>query len=534
MTKMKNKVIVVLLLLFAGAMSLYAQSETVCAKVQMQILQEATLERLAFDAQLKLSNNLSDYSLTDVRVDVSLADEDGGAVTELFFIKVNKMENIDSIAGDGVIAPVKQGVINWLIIPGRDAGGDTSTGKRYACKADIFYTVAGKQYNITTWEDWIRVLPEPRITLDYFIPQEVRGDNPLTEEIEPTVPFPLAVRVINTGYGTATNFRIESFQPEIINNEKGLLVDFEIIGSWINNQEAPQSLKIKFGDIAPQGGASVAYWQMEASLRGEFTEFKGSFMHSSDLGGEMTSLLDDVRTHWLVKDMICDLEGKDDIVDLLADSDMDGTVDLIYESEGIETEVHTSVSEIHGVPTPENLKVTLTANPVPGAWIYTAVSEPTGGTFKIGKVVRSDGKIINEQNWWQDENNFYLVDFDVKDEYVIYYTAESFDTEPPVTTLEIGEPKYGVAPVYVKSDTRFTLSASDAGGVEITRWRAVGGDWQTTTGFYLQTEGRQTIIYQSKDVIGNWEEEKALEVEVDNTAPASSVEFDGIYYAVPE
>ena len=49
--------------------------------------------------------------------------------------------------------------------------------------------------------------------------------------VEPTVPFSLAILITNAGYGSANNLRITSGQPEIIDNEKGLLVSFKIIGA---------------------------------------------------------------------------------------------------------------------------------------------------------------------------------------------------------------------------------------------------------------------------------------------------------------
>ena len=168
MTNMKNKVIFVLLLLFTAGVSLYASGATVCAEVRLQILQEVTFERLAFDAELKLSNNLDNMPLENIRIDVKINDENGVAANEVFFIKVAGMRDINSVDGAGIISPLRTGVINWLIIPGKGAGGETATGKRYSVKADIFYGVSDKQYRLETWEDWITVKPEPEIILDYF------------------------------------------------------------------------------------------------------------------------------------------------------------------------------------------------------------------------------------------------------------------------------------------------------------------------------------------------------------------------------
>jgi hypothetical protein len=69
------------------------------------------------------------------------------------------------------------------------------------------------------------VLPSPRLGPQYFHQRDVRSDDPFTDLIEPSIPFNLAVMVRNRGYGLARNFRITSAQPQIVGNEKGLLID---------------------------------------------------------------------------------------------------------------------------------------------------------------------------------------------------------------------------------------------------------------------------------------------------------------------
>jgi len=43
--------------------------ETVCARVKIEILQQLTMERQGFDAQMKIINTLADQSLSEVRLD---------------------------------------------------------------------------------------------------------------------------------------------------------------------------------------------------------------------------------------------------------------------------------------------------------------------------------------------------------------------------------------------------------------------------------------------------------------------------------
>ena len=77
----------------------------------------------------------------------------------------------------------------------------------------------------------------------------VFADDPFTLPIEPPVPFTLGVRVSNTGEGIARSLKIESAQPQIVENLQGLLINFKIIGSTVQGQPATPSLLIDFGDI---------------------------------------------------------------------------------------------------------------------------------------------------------------------------------------------------------------------------------------------------------------------------------------------
>lgn len=98
--------------------------ETVCARVKIEIKQELTLERQAFDAEMKISNTLDASSLTDVGVVVKVTDEAGVPVavsddpnntSAKFFIRVTNRQNIGSIDGTGAVAAATTATINWLL-----------------------------------------------------------------------------------------------------------------------------------------------------------------------------------------------------------------------------------------------------------------------------------------------------------------------------------------------------------------------------------------------------------------------------------
>lgn len=103
------------------------------------------------------------------------------------------------------------------------------------------------------------------------------------------------------------------------------------------------------------------------------------------------------------------------------------------------------------------------------------------------------------------------------------------DAAPPVTTVEVGSPKFrkGDA-LFVSDDTTFTLAAADSQtGVATTEYRLDGKEWVASKSFTIPDEGRHTVAFRSVDKFGNAEGDKSLVVVVDNTAPTTTISVDG-------
>jgi len=405
----------------------HAADASVCARVKIEIRQELTLERQAFDAHMTINNGLSHITLENVDVDVSFADEEGNSVLAssdpdntdaIFFIRVDSMEDIDDVNGSGTVAPSSSADIHWLIIPAPGASNGLELGTLYYIGATLTYTIGGDENVTVVSPDYIYVKPMPELTLDYFLPSEVYGDDAFSPEIEPPIPFSLGVRVQNNGFGVAKSLKIDSAQPKIVDNELGLLIGFIIEGSEVNGEPATESLLADFGDIEPNT-SGMARWIMICTLSGQFVEFTAEFSHSDELGGELTSLLDAVNTHFLVHDVIVDLPGRDLVKDFLA---KDGDVYRIYESDSVDTQVmdQSASSSLalegqHGTET----HYTLTA-PVTAWFMYVQLPDPFNGQRVIAEAVRSDGKLIKTENIWLSKNrkadhswDYYINLFDV-------------------------------------------------------------------------------------------------------------------------
>jgi hypothetical protein len=333
------------LLLCLGGLATFqgaAAQSSICAEVKIQINQRVSFERQAFDAMLRIRNGLEGIQVERIDVNLTFKDIDGVESSGKFFHRLDTTTGITGSVEDatGVVAASTTGEAHWLIIPTAGAGG--TSGKDYQVGATVTYRMTGETSDRTVEviPEVITVRPQPVLALDYFLPGYVYADDPLTPEAEPTIPFTLGVRISNTGYGVAAHTTIESAQPEIVENDQGLMIDFRIIGSYVDDQPAQPSLLIDFGDIAP-GQSRMGRWLMTTTLSGQFFGFQAEYTHADDLGGELTSLIEAVTPHLLTRDVLMVRPGRDAVRDFLAqaiDAAETGTY-RVYESDGAVSEV---------------------------------------------------------------------------------------------------------------------------------------------------------------------------------------------------
>src|SRR5262249_52147885 len=164
----------------------------------------------------------------------------------------------------------------------------------------------------------ITVMPTPSLNIDYFLQRDVFSDDPTTPQIEPAEPFALGVLVSNVGHGVAHDVSIASSQPQIVDNQKGLLVNFAIIATQLGNQGLSPSLTVNFGDINP-GQTSVAQWLLTSSLQGSFESFSATFQDISGLGAPGLATVNSVKTHLLTHVVAAPGPLADDLPDFLTD-----------------------------------------------------------------------------------------------------------------------------------------------------------------------------------------------------------------------
>ena len=522
----------------------HAQS-ALCAKVKLEIPQRLTLERDAFEARLVMSNNLTDLPLEDIAVTLEIQTAAGDDASTLIFVADPSLAGVTAIDGSGRVAAAATAEIQWLFVPTPGAGGQDPTGLAYRARAHLHYRAGGVENDLaSTWADFT-VYPQPLLDLVYALPRWVDADDPFTTPVEPPVPFDLALRIANAGYGTARSVTVESAQPRIVDNAMGLLIDFEIVASEVDGRPAPGSLLVDVGDIAP-GACKTGAWIMKTTLSGAFTELAVTFSHADALGGADTSLIASASTRWLLRRVraqrtgpLPDIDPQDDL--LVEPPDAPATASglalpdgyALLQSSCVEDPVTRVVGDLAGTPSDAEPDVVVTANLVPG-FNLVAVADPLAGAVPVRQAVRlDDGQPLHAKNAWvgreRDEGRrLFVLDWSEAGgtrQYLVSYAFDALDVAPPVSDLAAASgPISRDGNTFSASPwTIFTAFAQDdLSGVAAIELRLDGGAWASLSPFFFDA-GVHQVELRATDGRGNVEAPRAFQVVVDTAPPQITV-----------
>lgn len=390
------------------------QSENTCAQVKLEIKQKLVLTRQAFRGTLTIENGSSN-AIEDILVDVNATNMETGfmATSREMQIAIEKIEGFEG-EKDGAwrLGAGKKGVATILFIPTKYAAPENLT--TYSFGGTLSFKDGSTTQNRSLFPVSLQVKPSPELDLTYFMQRDVYGDNPLTPDVvEPVIPAEFSVLIHNKGKGDANNVRMITKKPEIVENEKGLLIDFDIISSSLNGGEKTMALDddiaTQFGTIAA-GTASYATWDLTASLMGHFTEYDVSVTHVTDYGNPDLSLLDRVTIHELIHSMNATIGDKVYRAWITNDEpDSEDAPDHIYFANGTDEELvtlseQTRMERIDAT----HYRVTVPTG-MPRNWFYTAVANPAG---KYAKILSITDETNNRK---LDAANFWTTDYTMKD-----------------------------------------------------------------------------------------------------------------------
>ncbi|MGE3164638.1 MAG: CARDB domain-containing protein [Planctomycetota bacterium] len=288
--------------------------DATCAHVRLQLQQSVAITRSAFSATLEVTNDSDVDSVQDLFVGIDIFDASGNLVNTLFGIDDPVLWNLTAVDGTGELAPFAEASAQWLIVPTTDAAPQQETP--YSVGGFFSYSLGGTSFSVVLEPAPITVRPDPRLVLHYFWQRDIVGDDPFTAPIEPSEPFSVGLLIENDGYGTARNVRVTSNQPQIVENEDGLLVSFMLIGTQVGEQPVNPSFLVNLGDIAPFEEA-VARFLLVSSLQGQFLDdYTVGIEHLDDFGNARTSLFDDAQIHELIRVVLTN-EPDDQVPDFL-------------------------------------------------------------------------------------------------------------------------------------------------------------------------------------------------------------------------
>ncbi|WP_114783759.1 Ser-Thr-rich GPI-anchored membrane family protein [Botryobacter ruber] len=431
------------------------QKNAVCASVKVQFSQQLTMTREAFEGTLDIFNGHPTDPMELISIDIQITDENGVPSNGVFEIQTKSLTNLSDVAGNGAIASQQNGIVKFLFIPEQGAAPTVPKVYNFGGTVRYFDPYAQAMVNLPLADVPLTVNPSPNLMLHYFMERNILGDDALTSpEIEPSVPAELAVMVENQGYGPAVNMMISSAQPKVVENEKGLAINFNIVGS--NFQGQPKKLgvtDINFGTI-PALQTRIGQWYFTSSLLGKFVSYEASVVHANSFGNPELSLVKGVQLHELTRSIRAYGASEDGINDFLVNDnfDADDTPDMIYFSQGNRTEqvAVAAAGNFSAAVAGPAFTNTLTVTPSGSGWNYIRLADPGNRKYDLVSVTRSDGQVIPLDNAWLTfvtlpvsrppvyENKFHFVDKFASTEpvtYTVVWSPRNQDV-PEVVSIE--------------------------------------------------------------------------------------------------
>lgn len=425
--------------LFAGETApfveqLQGKSSSTCATISLQIDQTMTMTRQAFRGTLTMTNGNKDLPITDVKLKLNVTNLQTNLVATAKEFEMHT-ESLKDFVGDldmesgWHLGSDSTGTATILFIPSKYAAPDEPV--EYSFGGTLSYIDPGSGLEVTRdlYPVTLTVKPSPELDLTYFMQRDLYGDDALTEEIEPMVPGEFAVVINNKGNGDATNVRMVTKQPKIIENEKGLYIDFEFVSSQLNGQAKTlamgETIPTDFGTI-PAHSQAYAQWWLQSSLLGHFVDYDIQATHVTSYGNENLSLLDQVTIHELIHGFtpgVVTDGGTGTARGFLVNdiSDFNDLPDHVHFTDATQQEVEIAADAV--LQKQSNTEYILTITPSKAGWNYGSVLDPTSrrqlvkvvrqrdnAELPVDNVWKTDRTLVDGKDWRYERRLHYVVD----------------------------------------------------------------------------------------------------------------------------
>lgn len=395
-----------------------AEGDDVCAAVKIKFTQSAVMTREAFEGTMTLSNGTSMGDLRDISFRVYVHDMNGVDVTDHFRITYHSIDGIESfVTGDGglhggTLGSGEAGEVYIQYIP--DTSVAQQGSQNYKFGAELSYTDpgTGAAREVIMTPVTLTVNPSPILEMHYFLSEDVYSDDPYSEQIEAPMTAEIGYMVKNKGNGIAKNFTMSDIRYDFTENEQGLALELEMLGSSLNGGAIQHSgMSLSFGNLEA-GSCNTAIWYFQTNLHGHFSDYSANYTRVDSMGDEafMTtgtdvSLIESVTTHMLTRSMDADGDGKTDFL-VNDETDAYNMADGLYFGNGQYEEVQGIMfaSSSSGSLGNGSNTIVMTAKVAEG-WNYIRINDPGEGNYRIVGI-SVGGTELDPSMFWQTDRIF--------------------------------------------------------------------------------------------------------------------------------
>ena len=215
----------------------------VCAHVTIQLDQKIALTRNAFKGSLVIDDSDSN-DLTSVLVALNIVDDNGELRQRPLWHSTAHLDRRFRRRWLGRSSRATLlGPSNIPLCPRAQLGAaPTLPGSLSRGRHAQLHAIRQRCHGDARSAGYLRLSRPGWLSLDYFLQRDVIGDDPVEPGTVTPQPFDLGLMVRNSGYGSALDFTVTSAQPQISENTKGLLINFQLIGTQVGTSDILDSV----------------------------------------------------------------------------------------------------------------------------------------------------------------------------------------------------------------------------------------------------------------------------------------------------